>query len=71
MDEPPAASEQPKGVAGCDGIVAARLVRREQLGRVLADAVAEASQRALDLRPVGAGDQVDRFELRCHLDGTA
>jgi hypothetical protein len=42
-------------------------VRGEQLGGVLADAVAQAAERALDLRAVAAGDQIDGLELcRCH-----
>src|SRR5262249_30428348 len=61
--EPPAAAEQAEGVARRDRVVAARIVRAEQLGRVLADPVAEPSQGALNLGPVAAGDQVDGLEL--------
>jgi hypothetical protein len=65
--EPPASAEQAERVARRDRVVAARLVRGEKLRRVLADAIAQPSQRALDLRAIGARDQVDGLELgRCH-----
>ena len=64
--EPAVATEQAERVARGDHVIAARVDGREQLRRFLADAIAQAPERALDLRPVAAGDQVDRLELARH-----
>ena len=65
-DEPAAAAEQAQRVARRDGVVTAGLERGEELDAVLADPVAQPPERALDLRPVAAGDQVDGLELGRH-----
>ena len=68
--EPAGAAEQAERVAGGNSVVTARLVRRQQLRCVLADAVAQPPQRAQDLRTVAAGDQIDRLELARRHRGT-
>ena len=64
--EPTAGREQAHRVAGGDRVVACGVPRREPLDRVLAEALAQPAERALDLRPVAAGEQVGRLELVRH-----
>ena len=72
IDEPPAATEQSHRIAGSDCIVTAgRRVRETEPDAVLADPVAQPAERAVNLRPVAAGDQVDGFELCRHRGGQA
>ena len=59
-------AEEPHRVARGDRVVACRLGGVEQLDRVGVEARAQARDRAVDLRPVAAGDQVGRFELVRH-----
>ena len=57
--------KETEGVAGRNHVLAAGLVGREDLCRVIADSRAEPAQGTADLGTVGARDQVDRGEL-CH-----
>ena len=62
--EPAAAAEEAHRVAGRDRVVAAGVVRGQELDALLPDPVAQTAERTVDLRPVSAGDQIDRLELR-------
>ena len=63
--EPAAAAEQAERVAGGDRVGAARAVeRRERLDLALVEVAAQAAERGADLRPVGAGEQVDGLQRR-------
>ena len=58
--------EEPYRVAGGDGVVPACVPCGQVLDRVLAHPRAEAGERAHDLRPVAADDQIRRSEIACH-----
>jgi hypothetical protein len=64
--QPLSASEQPRRVAGSNGILAAHVEGREELRRLVSDSIPQASNRTLDLRTVAADDQVEGFELGRH-----
>ena len=61
-----ARGEQPHRIAGRDRVVTAGLSRREPLDRVVGEPLAEAVERAVDLRAVAARQQVGRFQRIGH-----
>ena len=62
-DHEPLAAEEAHRVARRDHVLRRRVARVEMLGRVVADAVTQAAQRAHDLRPVAAGEQIGGLQL--------
>ena len=65
-DQAPVAREQPERVAHGDDVLPRRRARRVQLHGVGGEAGSEALERAIDLRPVAAGHQVNGLELLRH-----
>ena len=63
-DDEPGVAEQAAGVAVRGGVGAGDLLRGDELDGLGLEMAAEARERGLDLRPVAAGEQVDRLELR-------
>ena len=65
-DQPPLGREEPERVAGGDRVGARQLGGRAELDGVGRETGAQPLDRAVDLRPVGSGDQVGRLQLVRH-----